>query len=473
MSADADSQKDEHEAAFDVVDVLEGFCSLSRRSPTLDGRVPLRVARACVPLLEGNAFGFQLSVDPRHRIDLRRRLTGHVVRGVARSELLARLHRAARPRLVTEGLIPELHRWGGVLDGHLPIESRALTARDRPPIALFTGLMVRPRQGIWLRVSTVKNRRSLAYSVREAILDDPGQFTPLVVEIDPLVDELHLSGEIATLAVLPANVRVESRSLSEGRDVIEKHLAFYDRAYFEAKKQGETTRKYRSEASRRKALAPATRAGLPDETLLESFEATVRTLEPAHATLVHRPSGPAKITADAPDRVVFRNPVAFAASFDGKDLTVTPDPVDLARFAAAVTADWSTLLDRWGAPHHQGALLYLSKYFTPHPPGEPHFFVKPPALFRTTPGVSLLLEGVSGAGFEVLRGVVETDAFHAAPAVFELTAPGRIEVPAGTPLLSLLPINRSLAARGFLLRKLTLGERDVDSRASERDSSWP
>jgi hypothetical protein len=33
--------------ACDVVDVLDGFASLAKRSPTLDGSVPVRAARAC------------------------------------------------------------------------------------------------------------------------------------------------------------------------------------------------------------------------------------------------------------------------------------------------------------------------------------------------------------------------------------------------------------------------------------------
>src|SRR5262249_51109484 len=44
----------------EVLDILGGLVRLTRRSPTLDGSVPLRVARACLPLLEGNAYGLQL-----------------------------------------------------------------------------------------------------------------------------------------------------------------------------------------------------------------------------------------------------------------------------------------------------------------------------------------------------------------------------------------------------------------------------
>ena len=41
---------------------------------------------------------------------------------------------------------------------------------------------------------------------------------------------------------------------------------------------------------------------------------------------------------------------------------------------------------------HKGALWYLTKYFTPHPPGEPHFFVKPLAFTRTAAGEAAVIE---------------------------------------------------------------------------------
>jgi hypothetical protein len=89
--------------------------------------------------------------------------------------------------------------------------------------------------------------------------------------------------------------------------------------------------------------------------------------------------------------------------------------------------------------------LYLTKYFTPHPPGEPHFFVKPWALTATPPGWSSLIEGVHGDGYDVLRGVISTDSFHATPAVFRIHREGaRVNVAEDAPLLRVIPIPRSL-----------------------------
>ena len=100
-------------------------------------------------------------------------------------------------------------------------------------------------------------------------------------------------------------------------------------------------------------------------------------------------------------------------------------------------------------------MLYFTKYFTPLPPGETHFFVKPWAFMQTPPGWSCLLEGVHGDGFDVLRGVVATDVFHAMPAVFQVYRAGEpIRVRFGEPLLQVMPIPRRLLQAGF--RQATL-----------------
>ena len=141
---------------------------------------------------------------------------------------------------------------------------------------------------------------------------------------------------------------------------------------------------------------------------------------------------------------MIRNAVSFTATFDGLRVAVTPDADQLAHHAREIRAAWERA---FGAdlPTHPGALLYLTKYFTPHPPGEPHVFVKPAALLETSPSVSTLLDGICGPGYDVLRGVVRTDCFHATPAVFQLWHPGRsIQIPRGAPLVELFPCPRSL-----------------------------
>jgi hypothetical protein len=57
---------------------------------------------------------------------------------------------------------------------------------------------------------------------------------------------------------------------------------------------------------------------------------------------------------------------------------------------------------------------------------------------------------VPGSGYDVLRGVVASDVFHAAPAVLRLNVPGAgVEVSAGVPLARLFAFPRQLLASSF------------------------
>lgn len=120
-----------------------------------------------------------------------------------------------------------------------------------------------------------------------------------------------------------------------------------------------------------------------------------------------------------------------------------------------MAAAWRDAVGGGARLEHPGSELYLTKYFTPHPPGEPHFFVKPWALTATPPGWSCLVEGIHGDGYDVLRGIVSTDVFHATPAVFRVHREGAwIAVPEGAPLLRVIPVPRSLLTHEFRLRRL-------------------
>ena len=50
------------DAAFEIVTLLPGFTALHRRSGELDGNLPVRAARYCGPVFEGNAAGFQITL---------------------------------------------------------------------------------------------------------------------------------------------------------------------------------------------------------------------------------------------------------------------------------------------------------------------------------------------------------------------------------------------------------------------------
>jgi len=394
--------------AFDVVDVLGRFASLARRSPTLDGGVPIRVAQGCVPLLEGNAWGFQLSLSKR--LSFRKRLAGWHCEGAAE---LDRMTRAAVPMLLREGVLrpgtaaKRLER--GALDGR----------------SLFTGLFVRPRAGYRLRLSSLANRRSWLYTIDEAFVTGSDAFAPLFLEIRPNADAFTLDGEVATLGALPAAATFERSTITDSPDVARAHVAFYDEKYFATKKRGEVARKYRDDIVR-----PARKDG----------DAPVPAVP--HVTVVD--GGPSLVDIGR-DRLTIKNAVSLTATFDGYSLIVEPDRTELDAFAAGVRETWQAWQRSTSTDFHEGALLYLTKYLTPHPPGEPHFFVKPPSLFVSSPGTSLLIDGHHGGAYDVMRGVVRSDAFHAAPAVFHLWRPGEtVRIPRGAPLADLFVYPRTL-----------------------------
>ncbi|MCX5744740.1 MAG: hypothetical protein NT062_19810, partial [Proteobacteria bacterium] len=155
---------------FDVVDVLDGFATLTRRAGTLGGSVPLRVAQACVPLLEGNAWGFQIVLT--RRLELRKRIGRWGVAGFDGGDDLAALLRGGIPMM--EVLAPA---WRRRIEQGVVVGGRT--------ISLFTGLFVRPRDGLRLRQSSTANRRSYTYAIDEVILDDGTGFVPLVLDVVP------------------------------------------------------------------------------------------------------------------------------------------------------------------------------------------------------------------------------------------------------------------------------------------------
>jgi len=405
-----------------MIEVLEAFsiATLTRRSGTLDGSVPLRAAQACVPLLDGNAFGLQLRLlRPlviERRLGRKPRLIGDVA------------HAAALPRLFAQGYVSEAWR-RAFADGPL-FERRGV-------LYLFTGLLVRAAPGTLVRVSANANRRSLLYDVDEVLIDDSA-LTPLVLAIRPRGSgPLRLEGEIATLGEVRGDVDVERVSLRDAKDVGEAHVEFYDAHYFAAKK-GESTKKYRKlvaslEDDVGKGAARVIEAG----PVSLSIERCDRFLSSSSPTPVRGERGLSRIAFDAL--------LSFDATFDGHALTVNWDEARLAKGARALERKWNDVYGEGFVQKHRGAIWYLTKYFTPHPHGEPHFFVKPWAFVQTPPGYSSLIEGTLGDGWEVMRGVVATDVFHAAPAVFRVHRIGEpVRVREGTRLLEVIPFPRSM-----------------------------
>jgi hypothetical protein len=429
----------EASTSFEVLDAL-GLCRLEKRAGDLDGSVPLRVAQACMPMLEGNAFGWQVRLlEP---IEVRRSF-GRIAAAFVdpHREAVEAAQRAALPRLLAQGFVAPSGPWHAAIAGSAVKIERTGIAAAR--IRVFTGLLLRPDEGVLLRVSGTANRRNRLVEVEEHFIADEGAFVPLILTITlapDAPDRVRLEGEIATVAPVCRGAAIDVVPLAEAREVGEGHAAFFDQAYFETKK-GEPTRKYRRMKTRDQPEEPAT----------EPRCRVVTAGPPAHRiTASGLLAGAAGVReGEAVPRVIFSNLLAFEARWDGHTLTIDPDREALAAGGRAVEKAFDEAMGAGFVEAHRGAIWYFTKYFTPHPPGEPHFFVKPWAFFTTPTGWSSLVEGLHGDGWDALRGVIATDVFHATPAVFQVHRAGApIRVRAGEPLVHVLPVPRRLLAAG-------------------------
>lgn len=409
---------------FEVHSVHEPVARILQRDATLDGAVPLRVAQACVPLLEGNALG--RSVSFAKRLVFRSRLGRKSFADTEAFAAIDRAHRAAVPMLVAEGLLERGGEW------HRRLE-KGWWWIERGVVRVWTGLVVTPREGTWLRVSGPGNRGAIGARVRPSYIGG-GETVPLVIDFDVLDDDTRLEGHVATLIpVVPAVIaRVEGAG--DAGELLARHAEFYDAKYF-ATKKGETTKKYRRTITNKDtpsaegpaALRVAHLAGPRPEIVSVTSVLGAASIAPVRA-----PRG------ERFDVVRFANAVPFAAHYDGNTLDVVPDKDALAKGARAVEKAAGDALGK-------GALLYLTKYFTPHPHGEPHFFVKPWAFTETPAGWSSVLDGIRGDHYDVMRGVVWTDRFHATPAVFDVVPMRLVRVAQGAPLLEVFAVPRDLS----------------------------
>jgi hypothetical protein len=432
----------------EILDSLDGLFRVSTRTPTLDGSVPLRVARACVPLLEGNAYGLQLLL--RRPLVARRRLGRWRASWENGGDDVERQHAGAWPRLREEGFLARDGAWVRAMDGPLVRPARG-------GLRIFTGLLVRPAPETWLRLTSAANRRCTLFEVGEQLIPDDGAWVPLVLDLKIRKDapaSFRIEGEVACLGALRPGAHVQSMAIAEAPDLAQAHAAFYDRAYFEDKKD-EVTGKYRRMVTGEAtddgaAAAPAPCRVATFGPSAHAIEALDRFTTASGPVAEKRPRERRRL-----ESVVFRNELAFSGLFDGHTLSLEYDRARLEKRATRVRSAFREAVGAAGALAHAGSELYLTKYFTPHPPGEPHFFVKPWALTATPPGWSSLVEGMHGDGYDVMRGIVSTDVFHATPAVFRVHREGaRFQVAEGAPLLRVIPLPRALLSHEFRLSTL-------------------
>lgn len=428
----------------EVIDLLDGAATLVRRSPTLDGSVPLRAARACTPLLAGNHLGWQVALPSGWHA--RRRLGRWQLDPRGDPEALRRRLAAVLPIAVHRGLLREGSPWHRRLAaGPWWTESGALW--------IWTGLLVRATTDAWLRVAPPANRRPLDHVCATVWIPPSADPVPLVLRLAPTAArDLELHGELATLAAFAPHHTIAERPLVDAPALAHAHLEFFDAAYFDDKRT-RSTFKYRN-CTRR----PAPPASDPRPCTLAAAGPPAWSVT-ALGDRVDTPDGPdlpaptsARIAA-----VAVRNALDFTVHHDGLHVTQRFAEPELATRARAIEAAFDALgpAVRQRLEAHRGALWYFTRYFTPHVPGEPHFFIKPCALLQTPPGVAAVLEGTCTATHDIMRGVIATDVLHALPAVFKIHAPGDFTVPRDAPLLHAIPTPTDLLECPLQRRALT------------------
>jgi len=420
------------EIDFDVLDVFGGFATLEARSPTLGGSLALRATQGCGPLLEGNAFGRALVIH--HALRLQRTLRGWGPEPDRVWQRLEQARRAALPMLAAQQQL-DLRAW--------PMLGEGVVVRSGKHVRLWPGLLVRPRAGRWVLIDGHANRRNRAFLVRPSVAPDPDHWVPLVLDLEPApqVRTIDCVGEMASIAAVRPNMGFRRVPLTSRPDIAQGHLAFYEQDYFEQKKLGKITKRYRRTID----ATPTERLG---EGPVEIVEVGPTPGEVEVQTTCLLPSGHHEHVPAVYGRLCrfrFDAPIDFAFAYDGHNLRIEIERETLMKHAPVIHHAFARATGGDPLATHPGALLYLTKFVTPHPPGEPHFFVKPWAFTATPAGWSSVVDGIPTPEYDIMRGVVHTDQFFATPAVFHVfSLHQRIRVNAGQPLLHVTPIPRTL-----------------------------
>jgi hypothetical protein len=426
---------DEAVSAFDAIDVLGDYWLLDRRSPTLEGSVPVKAVQFCPPFIQGNTAGFHLW--PGESTLLRKGRNGLTVGLTETAQAQLTTDYAARiARLADDGLLERGGYW------HRKLSAGAYWGEGRE-LHLWTGYLVRPRPGVWLLVTGAFNRRS-PVAVREHVLADPKAFVPLVVTLDVTSvggKDTWLEKEVASVLPLRPDVTFTSCAAGEEPEI--------DRAYIRHLAARATTFKpgtynaiYRK-LTKGEPSAPADGpaacrlvvTGGPD---VHEFRTFKRFATPKGWSKTH-PAG---------DRLQYldvRNIFDIEGAWDGHALRELKSQTP--RAVRRLFDVWSGL---YGDEFPELPFLlesYICRYaFFTHGPriGEPYMSVVPWVLVRTPPGWSSVVDGPHRDGIDAMRGVISTDQFHFLPDVWHFLRPLRFKIPRGVPLTRVLPAPRDL-----------------------------
>ena len=412
--------------AFDAIHALPGFCQLVKRSATLGGNLPLRAARHCGPVTEGNRAGFQINlVQP---MTLRRGEDGVEVDLTPTAfELTQEEVRSCLQRLVVEGILEAEGYW------HQLLKRDALPLRGAR-MHIWTGYLVRPQPGVALRVGRAYNRRSRISVIDHAICDST-DFTPLLLEVDTsdfTAEPRWIDGEIGSLLPVARAAEMTLQRLEAHHPERASVETFFDSDYFAIKKD-RPTGKYRRKI--RGAAAPVSPTCRAEVLFAGPAVHTLSSLRRFHSRLGLTPRVP---VGDGLPFCTVRNIATINAFWDGQTFSRQEGLASSA--VRKLRADWG----RAGGNTSSDVYEFLRGYYFGPSRDEPYWQLQPWVFSNTAPGWSTVVEGACIGDIDGMRGVIHTDSFHPISMVYRMYAPGPILLRKNLPLMRFFPISRVL-----------------------------
>ncbi len=420
--------------AFEVVNLLPGFARLSKRSGELDGNLPVRAARYCGPVFEGSAAGFQIVLG--QPMTVKRNKRGQVAWDLTPLALSLITEKVgdALERGVREGLVERGGYW------HRLFSRDALPVRGQR-VLIWTGLMVRPRAGLWLLVGGAFNRRS-RIPVVDHVVTDADQWVPLVIEIDVRAlgkETAWLESEIGCVTPVAPRVRLSKEPLAPGAPELREFASFFSEAHFDTKAQHPTAAYVRCQRERRLKADESCDARLtfagPDVHAIDQFRRFITS-----TGFTGTPASPGSLPFG-----LIRNMAPLSWTWQGQ--THSAFDVKLGRCLPALQTLWKAT---FGEDAQRAAFDFLSQYALGEHWDQPYVQVQPWVFLPTATGWSTLVDGIHHPpAYDGMRGVIATDWFHSLAMVFRLFGPGSVTLPTRAPLMRAIPVQRAVLELGF------------------------
>jgi len=416
--------------SFSIIDVLGGFARLERRSATLDGSIIARSA-ACKPFLDGNEAGLHVRLGDsvvlsRDEAEPAVRMTDDHYALMHGNYAGVLDHMVQQGLLIENGFWYERLREGGVI-------------RRDGVISIWTGLLAKPSDGLWLLSTGVFNRRA-EVNVRESVIASSEGYTPLIIEFETasmLKDTMWFETELACLVPIQPGTAFSRGPLEQRPELGAILNDFYGSGYLDLRGAGKSVGRYRKLVATDSVSVPEpgtaqchlAHVSGSDKSTIEFFENLVG------------PSGP--LPQEVAERLPFavlRSSLTVDFDFDGVRVHVQSGAIE--EHSEELVQAWSDLYGKENA----SLIDWMGDYVleTQKNVTEPIVLVSPVDLVQTPPGWWTLVDGYHYPGLDGMRGAVATDVFpHVAPA-FNFRRAGDFHIEEGAPLARLLPVPRHL-----------------------------